>query len=302
MIYLILSLIIILVFVIIQITANTALNKVCNPKVRSWEETREIESAYKEWNNYDDLKKEDLSFTLDDGYLINGTFIKAPKESNKYIILTHGFRYSRLGGVKYIEIFRERNFNIYLYDLRNHGMNEPGGIITMGEKEHKDLIQIIDKMYQKFGDNIILGLHGESLGAFSSIMASSYREDKIKFVIEDCGYSYTRDELIYQLKRQMKMPVAFYNLVSKKAKRKYNLHFDEMDLKPLLKKTAIPMLFFHGKNDTFTPPRMAEELYNAHNGIKKICLIDGAEHAQSVVTDFQLYKDTVNDFFDEIGL
>ena len=111
MIYLILSLIIILVFVIIQITANTALNKVCNPKVRSWEETREIESAYKEWNNYDDLKKEDLSFTLDDGYLINGTFIKAPKESNKYIILTHGFRYSRLGGVKYVDIFRERNFN-----------------------------------------------------------------------------------------------------------------------------------------------------------------------------------------------
>jgi pimeloyl-ACP methyl ester carboxylesterase len=294
-------LIIILCFIIIRVTVIIAANRVCKPKVRSWEETKDIESKYDQWSIYEKIEKEDLNFTLDDGYLIHGTFIKAPTQSNKYIILTHGFRYSRLGGVKYLDIFLKNNYNIYLYDLRNHGKNIHGGIIQMGEIEHKDLSQIIDKIYEKFGSDIILGLHGESLGAFSSMMVTKLKAEKIKFVIEDCGYSYTRDELIYQLKKQMKMPVSFYELVAKYAKTKYNQHWDDMDLKPILKKSNIPMLFIHGKADKFTPPQMAKELFDAHNGYKKLCYIENAGHAQSVVTDYKLYTETVNSFLQEIG-
>lgn len=300
--YLIILLILFLLFIIYKYTIRTAVNKVCSPKVRSWEETKKIESEYEQWDNYDSLEKEDLDFTLDDGYLIHGTFIKSKEKSNKYIILTHGFRYSRLGGVKYIDIFRENNFNIYLYDLRNHGKNKHDGIIQMGEQEHKDLAIIIDRIYDKFGDDIILGLHGESLGAFSSMYVTTLRSDKIKFIIEDCGYSYTRDELIYQMKRQMKMPVFFYNRIEKYALKKYNQHWADMDLKPILKNCEIPMLFVHGKSDSFTPPRMAQELFNSHKGYKMLLLVDDAEHAKSVVTDYKKYKNTVNKFLKNIKL
>ncbi len=301
MILLIIISIIIIVLLLAQLTITIATNKVCKPKARSWEETKEIESQYEQWNDYDNLEKSDLDFTLDDNYLIHGTFIKAPKESNKYIIFTHGFRYSRLGGVKYIDIFRENNYNIYLYDLRNHGMNKHNGIIEMGEREYKDLAQIIDKVYEKFGNDIILGLHGESLGAFTSMYVTTIREDKINFVIEDCGYSYTRDELVYQMKQQMKLPRSFYNLVENHAKNKYNQHWGDMDLRPILKKCEIPMLFIHGKADLFTPPIMAQELFDAHKGFKMLCLIDGAKHAQSVVTDYKKYKETVNKFLTHLG-
>lgn len=298
----IILILLVLLFTAYRIALQKSVNKVCNPKVRSWEETQKIESEYDQWSIYDKIEKEDLNFTLDDGYLIHGTFIKAKTESNKYIILTHGFRYSRLGGVKYIEIFRENNYNIYIYDLRNHGKNKRGGIIQMGEGEHKDLAQIIDKMYNKFGEDIQLGLHGESLGAFSSMYVTTIRKDKIKFVIEDCGYSYTRDELLYQLKERMKLPKFFYYKVEKYALKKYNQHWATMDLRPILKESTIPMLFIHGKADTFTPPKMAKELYESHNGFKKLCLIDNAEHAQSVVTDPIKYKKAVTDFLKSINM
>jgi len=301
MLFFIIILVIFLLCCALYFAVKSAAERVCKVEVRSWQETKENESAYKQWNNYEELEKEDLDFTLEDGYLIHGTFIPSPNKSNKYIILTHGFRYSRLGGVKYIDIFRENNYNIYLYDLRNHGNNIHGGLIQMGEQEHKDLAQIIDKIYESFGDDINLGLHGESLGAFSSMMVTKLRGDKIKFVIEDCGYSYTRDELIYQLKRQMHMPFAFYSLVARYAKRNYNQHWNDMDLKPVLSKSAIPMLFIHGKADTFTPPAMAQELYNSHKGFKQLCLVDEAEHAQSIIVDPLLYRETVNDFLKHIG-
>ena len=97
---------IILCFIIIRTSVVVAAKRVCLPKVRSLEETKEIESQYELWNNYEKIDKEDLNFTLEDGYLIHGTFIKSPTPSNKYIILSHGYRYSRLGGVKYIDIFK----------------------------------------------------------------------------------------------------------------------------------------------------------------------------------------------------
>lgn len=292
---------IILCFIIIRTSVVVAAKRVCLPKVRSWEETKEIESQYELWNNYEKIDKEDLNFTLEDGYLIHGTFIKSPTPSNKYIILSHGYRYSRLGGVKYIDIFRSRNYNIYLYDLRNHGQNVLGGVIGMGEQEHKDLAQIIDGFYNKFGQDIILGLHGESLGAFTSMMAIKLREDKIKFVIEDCGYSSTREELIYQMKHRNKMPLSFYNLVATYAKNKYNQNWNDMDLRPILSNSTTPILFIHGEKDSFTPPIMAKELYDSHNGFKKLLYIEDAEHAQSVVTDPTLYRETVYSFLEKIG-
>lgn len=291
----------ILVYVIYRAIIVSTVKKVCFPAVRSWEETKEIESKYDEWSDYDSIEKEDLNFTLDDGYLIHGTFIKSKEESNKYIILTHGFRYSRLGGVKYVNIFRNLGYNIYLYDLRNHGKNVHGGIITMGEQEYKDLAIIIDRIYNKFGNNIQLGLHGESLGAFSSMFVTSLRANKIKFIIEDCGYSYTRDELLHQTNRQ-KLPKWMYYRIEKYALKKYNQHWKDMDAKKVLKSCTIPMLFMHGGADTFTPPKMAQELYDSHAGYKQICIIEGAEHAQSVVTDYKKYKETVNNFIKNINM
>lgn len=302
MIYIILISILIIIFIVYKIFIRISVNKVCTPKVRSWEETKQIESEYDQWQIYDKVKKEELNFTLKDGYLIHGTFIKSEKESNKYIILTHGFRYSRLGGIKYIELFRNNNYNIYLYDLRNHGKNKHGGIIEMGEQEHKDLAQIIDKIYEKFGNSIDLGLHGESLGAFSSMYVTKIRKDKIKFVIEDCGYSYTRDELLYQMKKQMKVPTIFFNKVEKYALKKYNQHWSDMDLRPILNNCEIPMLFIHGKADTFTPPKMARELFDSHKGFKMLSYIDGAEHAKSIVMDPIKYKNVVNEFLSHIDL
>lgn len=46
---------------------------------------------------------------------------------------------------------------------------------------------------------------------------------------------------------------------------------------------------------------MAKELFDAHNGYKKLCYIENAGHAQSVVTDYKLYTETVNSFLQEIG-
>ena len=92
------------------------------PKRRTYEEVEQIEKSKNNWGDYDNYEKEEWNIKSFDGYFLHGILIK--NNSNKYVIVTHGYTYNMLGSIKYANIYYKLGYNVYIYDLRHFGKNQ----------------------------------------------------------------------------------------------------------------------------------------------------------------------------------
>jgi alpha-beta hydrolase superfamily lysophospholipase len=298
----VIMIIIIALLILLLIVADASSRKVLYPNHRTLKMSEDIvKEEDDEWRDFDKKDTEEVDFILKDNYIIHGTMVYNDRNSKKFVIHTHGFRFTRHGGIKYLDAFFNAGYNVYMYDLRSHGENVRGPI-GMGEAESDDLAQIINLFRRKYGTDITLGLHGESLGAFTSLMVLN-NKPTVDFVIEDCAYSDTIRELKYQMGRN-KIPPVIFKLVVIVARVKYKQHWSDYDARKVVKTSTLPICFIHGNMDTFTPPYMAKDLYEAcdFKENKELIYFDGAEHANSEKSNPQKYVDEVKSFIDNLNI
>ena len=62
----------------------------------------------------------------------------------------------------------------------------------------------------------------------------------------------------------------------------------------------IPILFIHGADDSFILPSHSEAMSRATAGISEVRLIEGAEHAKSILTDPDKYREYVAAFIERV--
>jgi uncharacterized protein len=62
-------------------------------------------------------------------------------------------------------------------------------------------------------------------------------------------------------------------------------------------KVKVPVLIVHGAADRFVPARFSEALYRAAAGPKKLLLIDGATHNNSMRTGALQYQHALAELF-----
>ena len=62
----------------------------------------------------------------------------------------------------------------------------------------------------------------------------------------------------------------------------------------------IPILFIHGADDTFIPPKHSQNMQKATAGPSEIHLVPGAAHAASLLTDRDAYLSYVKEFLEKI--
>jgi predicted alpha/beta-fold hydrolase len=167
------SILVLLLFTIYFISLFAA-KFIAHPHRFSVQECKEYNHKMKYDLGTEVLKRNPLSFTLPDGYLIHADY-NLVTGSKKFVILAHGFGSSREGALRYSLIFEQLGFSTVIFDERSHGDNIHKDV-TMGVKECHDLVEIIDKVYQKFGNDICLGLQGVSMGAATVLMSTRYQQ------------------------------------------------------------------------------------------------------------------------------
>ena len=249
---------------------------------------------------YNEVKLEEVSIKSYDGLNLKGFFIKG-KERDRYIILVHGFKDNHHVQMPFVRMFLDEGFNVLLVDQRSHGDSE-GAYPSYGYYEKMDLDRWIDYLYTRNNNKeIILGLHGVSMGASTVLMCGSNNE-KVDFIIEDCGYSDCNEEMLFKIGRTVKLlkiPV----LVALKIKVKLRVKMNISDIKPIeeIKKTSTPILFIHGDNDTVVPYKMAIDMYKVHNNpIDRLLIVEGAEHICSYAVNKERYEKEVHDFIQQL--
>lgn len=307
-------------FILIIIAVSYFLsNKVLHPKKVCLNKSMHIESKYGRIikKEYDKLNKDNVVIKSKEGYNLDATIIYRDgldknniiKDKEKIIVFAHGYEYNRLGSVKYFNMFIKRKFNIVIYDHRNSG-SSGGNTTTMGKKEKYDLKAILEETRKIFGNNSIVGIHGESMGASTALLSLEI-DDKIDFIISDCAYSNLVEELSYQIKQQYSLPsFPFIHIASIITKLKEGYKYDEIIPIETIKKYGLntPILFVHGAKDNFTPCIMTKQMYKERlqSVDKSVCTMiyigENSDHAQTYWDNKEDYDDAVGEFFKEAGI
>lgn len=277
----------------------------CNPQRKRPDAHNIPESTlYKEYREVmaeavDDMECtpfEEVSILSADGYRLYGR-LYIMEEAAPLMIFFHGYHgVYAWDGYGFFKICKSNGINILMVDERAHGKSG-GNAITFGIKERYDCKLWIDYAAERFGENKDLLLAGVSMGASSVIMASELGFPKsVKAVIADCGYSEPA-AIIKEIIKKMKLPVeAAYMIVKISAQIFGHFNLEEAAALQAVKKIQIPILFIHGKSDSVVPVYMCNQLYENCQSTGKLLIIDGADHANSAMTDYEAYENAVVEF------
>lgn len=244
-----------------------------------------------EWENEHKVK----SF---DGYELWTAFVPGNPESKHYVILSHGYTSTRYGMYKYAVLWRRLGYNCVIYDNRGHGVNEPD-VISFGWRECKDLLAVIEDTYQRYGEDIHIGLHGESMGAGLQLMSLALKP-KVDFIVNDCGYSEILPVIRWKAKTAMNLPEWLADFAAPFGKLLFGFSFREVRPIEHLKENEIPICFVHGTDDTFTHTWHSEKMYEVNKGYKELHLYEGADHAECVVVNTNRYQKMLQDFVNKV--
>ncbi len=292
--------ILILLLVILLLAACTWLASITLTGTRqTLDEAFQWQSAHYDTSFYTAAEKETYTVESFDGYVLHAELLKNPEPTGKYILLSHGYTDNRMGSLKYAGMYLDLGFSCILYDLRGHGENEPD-YTTYGIREGRDLAALAADTRERYGDLTQLGLHGESLGAASTIASLKYGPE-VDFVVADCGFSDIENVLIEGY-RNGNLPDFLFDLADLGAKLRYHVSLKAMRPIDSLDGNRIPILFMHGAEDSFIPPRNSEAMAARTAGYHELHLIAGAGHAESVLTDPETYREIVVRYLDAIGM
>ncbi|EOU2038406.1 MAG: alpha/beta hydrolase [Clostridium perfringens] len=266
--------------------------------------TRYVENNLFDEALYNSASKEDITLKSFDGLNLTSTLIMNENPTNKFIVLVHGVSICYVGSLKYFDIFYKNGFNVLIVNQRRHGKSE-GKYSTYGFYEKYDVNMWIEYLKSRFGNDIILGLHGESMGA-GTVMETIPLNDSIKFVIEDCGYSNFHELIGFQIthayKNRLVRKILSPSLIFANFFMKTKAKFSMKKIVPIdiVSSTSLPMMFIHGKEDYFVPWYMAVDLYKAKTkGYKELYLVEGAKHAEALEVNKILYEKKIMTFIEK---
>ena len=246
-------------------------------------------------------KFEPLTLTSRDGLKLSGYYLPAAKPTDKLVILTHGY----LGNAKQMGLFgqyyhNDLGYNIFMPDARGHGKSE-GNYYGFGWPDRLDLIDWTHFLVKKLGPDTKVAYHGLSMGAATVLMASGEEElpRQVKAIIADSPYESVYQLFEYQMNRMFHLPAfPLLDSTSVLTKIRAGYSFREASALKEVKKTNVPILYIHGKSDTFVPTEMTEDLYRQTSSDAELFLVPNANHGESYALAEDEYKMKMDHFLD----
>lgn len=193
-----------------------------------------------------------LSFDIDN-YNINGFRWNAGENSNgKKALICHGFDSLSYRFVGYVNLLREKGFEVFAFDAPAHGVSSGK---TVNASEYRDMVLKADELY----------------GPFDAIMAHSFGGIAVTLAVERLEDNENkRLVLIAPATETTTMVNTFFKYVpvSKSVRVEFDKLIEEVGGKPIswfsisriMQHVTTPTLWVHDKDDTVTPYKDMEHL------------------------------------------
>lgn len=240
-----------------------------------------------------------LEITSNDGYRLYGRLYLQKADAPLFIFF-HGYHgVAAWDGYGTFRFCKEHDFNILLADMRAHGKSE--GDITFGIKERYDCKKWIQYALELLGSDTDIILSGVSMGAATVTMASALElPPNVKAIISDCCFS-EPSAVIKETIKSMKLPIVPTYAILKLGARLFG-KFNPEEASPLLavQNLTLPILFIHGSEDTIVPVTMCDTLYKNCISLKEQIIINGADHANCALVNYEFYEKAMIKFVEKV--
>ncbi|MBP3463366.1 MAG: alpha/beta hydrolase [Clostridia bacterium] len=280
-------------------TDAIAVAEIDNEAEKIIEENRQKEQELaKDWAENSNSKKVEVK--AEDGIILRGTEYFSREETDKWVIVLHGYR-STPNSVTSIGMhFSEKGYNVLIPSMRACAESD-GQYIGMGWLDKDDLKCWI-KLIIDQNENAEIVLHGSSMGAATVLMVSGDKlPNNVKAIIADSGYTSVWDIFASEAKARFNLPTfPVLNMFECVANIRAKYDIKEASALEQVKKATIPILFIHGDADDFVPEYMCEELYDATKSMKDKLIIHDAGHTDSKYKEPETYYTKVFEFLENV--
>lgn len=249
---------------------------------------------------YASVRKDDFWVDSPNGYPLRAVFLR-PLDTTKTVIICHGVTENKINSIKYARLFERLGFNSVVYDHRRHG-DSGGKTTSFGYYEKSDLHAVVSSVRDRIGRRALLGVHGESMGAATTILYGGEFQDEADFYIVDCPFSDFTTQILHILRTstplRSSMTLRIANLFLK-VRDGYTTKL--VSPRQVISKIDKPMLFIHSLEDDFILPEMTKELFTLKEDKKKMKLFKKGAHAKSFNDNPEEYEREVHAFLNEYG-
>ena len=205
------------------------------------------------------------------------------------ILYLHGARWSLTGQLFRIEELRDLGFSVLAIDYRGFGKSD--GDIPTEQSVYEDAHAAWTWLVAQQPDPTRRFIYGHSLGGAVAVdlaASLSNKDGAVSGASTAAGLivesSFTTLEEMAKALTYPWLPIGL--LLSQK--------FDSVSK---MAKVQMPVLIVHGAADRFVPVRFSEALYRAAPGPKRLLLIDGGSHNNSMRIGASQYRDALADLF-----
>lgn len=189
------------------------------------------------------------------------------------IVYLHGIADNRTSAAGIVQRFGARGFDVVAYDSRAHGESD-GDVCTYGFFEKNDLHHVLDRV----GPGPIV-LIGTSLGAAVALQEAA-RDSRATAVVAAETFSDLRTVAT------QRAPFFFTPGIIARAfqiaEQQGHFRVDEVSPAMAAAEIKIPVLLIHGSADSDTPPEHSQRVLAALAGPKRLILVSGARHNESL--------------------
>ena len=189
------------------------------------------------------------------------------------VVYLHGIADNRGSGLSAALRLSARGFDVVAYDSRAHG-DSGGEICTYGFYEKRDLERVLDAL--ESGPVIVIG---SSLGGAVALQAAA-EDPRISAVIAAESFSDLRTVATERAPWFFTARTIRQALVL--AETQGGFRVDAVSPKDAARRISVPVLLIHGALDHETPPDHSQRIFDSLGGRKRLLLVQGAGHNQSL--------------------
>ncbi len=241
--------------------------------------------------------KENLEIT-NDNLKLYGEYFNFSKD--KSVIIVCGRTESLLYSYYYAKPYKELGYNILVIDNRCHGLSE-GNFIGVGFTEQYDVLAWAKLIHEKYNQNHII-LHSICVGCASAIYALT-NKDCPKYIlgmVADGMYKTFYATFITHMKDIKKPPYPLANYVMLRLKKITKVNPQKYGPINAVKILDKPLLMIHSKEDIYSLPKCAQEIYdNSNKELTKLVWFDKGRHSHVRINNELKYDNTIKEFVGE---
>lgn len=218
---------------------------------------------------------------------------------DRCVIILQGRTESYLYSHYFAAPYKPLGFNVLVIDSRAHGLSD-GIYNCVGLKEYSDILAWSRLMHDTYNNKSIL-LHGICIGSATAMNAITCKDTLPYFsgLIVEGMYTTFKETFYTHMKYEKKPTFPFVIYIMHMLKKNAGCNPSTEGPIKWIKKLDKPLLMLHSRQDIFSLPAKADELYAACPSKKKLVWFDKGAHSHIRINNTERYDQEIVDFVKE---